>query len=552
MSEKLILVPLGGMGEIGKNMFVYQYRDELLVIDAGLKFPEDEMFGVDYVIPNIAYLLENHDKVKAIFLTHGHEDHVGALPYVLKQLNVPVYGTRLTLGLLKIKLDEHNVNAVLKEVKAGEEVRIGVFTLQCFHVNHSIPDSIGLAIKTPVGTILHTGDFKLDQTPVDGKVTDYFTLTRLGHEGVLGMLSDSTNAHRPGYTKSERDVGKVFENIFAKAKGRLIIATFASNIHRIQQVFDTAVRFRRKVAVVGRSMISNVATATELGYLTYPDSTHIEIEELDSLAADRVVIISTGSQGEPLSGLTRMASGSHPRINIVPGDTVIFSSTPVPGNEKLVSKVIDSLSKAGARVIYQGISDVHVSGHASREELKILINMTRPKFMVPCHGEYRHQAAFSDLAQLMGYDPSAVLSIENGDVVEFTQNSARVVGTVTAGSVLVDGIGVGDVGNVVLRDRQQLAADGVMVVAATIDRSTRKVIAGPDIISRGFVYVKESEGLLSQAELKVSVALHKALQDTADWVALRSAIREPLANFLYEKTRRRPMILPVLLEANRN
>jgi len=552
VSEKLILVPLGGMGEIGKNMFVYQYRDELLVIDAGLKFPEDEMFGVDYVIPNIAYLLENHDKVKAIFLTHGHEDHVGALPYVLKQLNVPVYGTRLTLGLLKIKLDEHNVNAVLKEVKAGEEVRIGVFTLQCFHVNHSIPDSIGLAIKTPVGTILHTGDFKLDQTPVDGKVTDYFTLTRLGHEGVLGMLSDSTNAHRPGYTKSERDVGKVFENIFAKAKGRLIIATFASNIHRIQQVFDTAVRFRRKVAVVGRSMISNVATATELGYLTYPDSTHIEIEELDSLAADRVVIISTGSQGEPLSGLTRMASGSHPRINIVPGDTVIFSSTPVPGNEKLVSKVIDSLSKAGARVIYQGISDVHVSGHASREELKILINMTRPKFMVPCHGEYRHQAAFSDLAQLMGYDPSAVLSIENGDVVEFTQNSARVVGTVTAGSVLVDGIGVGDVGNVVLRDRQQLAADGVMVVAATIDRSTRKVIAGPDIISRGFVYVKESEGLLSQAELKVSVALHKALQDTADWVALRSAIREPLANFLYEKTRRRPMILPVLLEANRN
>lgn len=552
MSDKLLLIPLGGMGEIGKNMYVYQYGDEIVVIDAGLKFPEDEMFGVDYVIPNITYLLENQAKVKAIFLTHGHEDHIGALPYVLKQLPVPVYGTRLTIGLLKIKLDEHNIDAVLREVHAGEDVRIGGFQITCFHVNHSIPDSLGLAIKTPVGTILHTGDFKLDQTPVDGKVTDYFTLTRLGNEGVLGMLSDSTNAHRPGYTKSERDVGKVFEDIFAKAKGRIIVATFASNIHRVQQVFDTAVRYRRKVAVVGRSMISNVETATELGYLSYPDSAYIEIEELESLAADRTVIVSTGSQGEPLSGLTRMASGSHPRINIVPGDTVIFSSTPVPGNEKLVSKVIDSLSKAGARVIYQGIADVHVSGHASREELKILINMTRPKFMVPCHGEYRHQAAFSDLAQLMGYDPSAVLSVENGQVVEFTKDSARVVGSVPAGSVLVDGIGVGDVGNVVLRDRQQLAADGVMVVAATVDRSARKVIAGPDIISRGFVYVKESEGLLSQAELNVSVALHKALQEHTDWVALRSAIREPLANFLYEKTRRRPMILPVLLEANRN
>lgn len=552
MSEKLLLVPLGGMGEIGKNMFVYQYRDEIVVIDSGLKFPEDEMFGVDYVIPNITYLLENQAKVKAIFLTHGHEDHIGSLPYVLKQLQVPVYGTRLTIGLLKIKLDEHNIDAVLREVHAGEDVRIGGFQITCFHVNHSIPDSLGLAIKTPVGTILHTGDFKFDQTPVDGKVTDYFTLTRLGNEGVLGMLSDSTNAHRPGYTKSERDVGKVFEDIFAKAKGRIIVATFASNIHRIQQVFDTAVRYRRKVAVVGRSMIKNVETAAELGYLTYPDSAYIEIEELDSLAADRIVIVSTGSQGEPLSGLTRMASGSHPRINIIPGDTVIFSSTPVPGNEKLVSKVIDSLSKAGARVIYQGIADVHVSGHASREELKLLINMTCPKFMVPCHGEYRHQAAFSDLAQLMGYDPSAVLSVENGQVVEFTPDSARVVGSVPAGSVLVDGIGVGDVGNVVLRDRQQLAADGVMVVAATVDRSARKVIAGPDIISRGFVYVRESEGLLSQAELNVSVALHKALQDHTDWVALRSAIREPLANFLYEKTRRRPMILPVLLEANRN
>lgn len=533
-------------------MYAFQYRDEIIVIDAGLKFPEDEMFGVDYVIPNISYLVEHQRKVKAIFLTHGHEDHIGALPYVLKQLNVPVYGTRLTLGLLKVKLDEHNMDANLKEVKAGQEVALGNFKVLCFHVNHSIPDCIGMAVKTPVGTLLHTGDFKLDQTPVDGKVTDYYTLTHLGRDGVLALLSDSTNAHRPGYTKSERDVGKTFDDIFSKAKGRLIVATFASNIHRIQQVFDTAVNFRRKVAVVGRSMINNVATASELGYLSYPESAYIEIEEIDRLPADRVVIISTGSQGEPLSGLTRMASGSHPRISIVPGDTVIFSSTPVPGNEKLVSRVIDGLSKAGAHVIYQGIADVHVSGHASREELKLLINMTRPKFMLPFHGEHRHQAAFSHLAQMMGYEESAILSVENGDVVEFTANTARLAGKVTAGSVLVDGIGVGDVGNVVLRDRQQLAADGVLVAAVTVDRQARKIIAGPDIISRGFVYVKESEGLLTQAEQIVTDSLQKTLQDSTEWGNLRASVREPLANFLYEKTRRRPMILPVLLEINKD
>ncbi|MBT9153291.1 MAG: Ribonuclease J1 [Firmicutes bacterium] len=552
MRDTLQFIPLGGMGEIGKNMYAYQYGDEILVVDAGLKFPEEEMFGIDYVIPNISYLLENQKKIQAIFLTHGHEDHVGALPFVLKQLPVPVYGTKLTLGLLKVKLDEHNVSANLKEVRAGDVVPIGRFKVQCIHVNHSIPDSLGLAIKTPVGTIFHSGDFKFDQTPVDGKVTDYFALTSLGQEGVLALMADSTNAHRPGYTKSERDVGKVLDDIFAKIKGRAIVATFASNIHRIQQVFDTADRFGRKVAVVGRSMVNNVTTAVDLGYLVFPKGILVEIEDLSKLPADKVVIISTGSQGEPLSGLTRMASGSHPRINILPGDTVILASTPVPGNEKLVSRVIDGLAKAGAQVIYQGILDVHVSGHASREELKLMINMLRPKFMVPIHGEYRHQAAFSNLAQLMGYESSVVLAVENGDIVEFPRDSARPAGKVPAGSVLVDGIGVGDVGNVVLRDRQQLAADGVLVASVTIDRQQRKILAGPTIISRGFVYVKESEGLLSEAEARIAASLLKALQSSTEWSTLRNSVREPLIELMYEKTRRRPVILPMLMELNRD
>ena len=552
MTDKLTLIPLGGMGEIGKNMYVFQYKDDIIVIDAGLKFPEDEMYGIDYVIPNITYLVENKKKVRAIFLTHGHEDHIGALPYVLRQLNVPVYGTRLTLGLLKVKLEEHNVAANLKEIKAGDETHVGSFTLKAVHVNHSIPDCLGYAIKSPIGTIYHSGDFKIDQTPVDGRVTDYYAVTQLGNAGVLAFLSDSTNAHRLGYTKSEREVGKTFDDIFARTTGRIILASFASNIHRIQQVFDTAVRFNRKVAVVGRSMVNNVKVSNELKYLTYPASTYVEIEEVNRLPAEKVVIITTGSQGEPLSGLTRMASGSHARINIVPGDTVIFSSTPVPGNEKLVSKVIDGLSKAGANVIYQGIADVHVSGHASREELKLMINMLKPRFMIPFHGEFRHQTAFAQLAGQMGYEDDTILCVENGDVVEFTADSARITGKVTSGSVLVDGIGVGDVGNVVLRDRQQLAADGVLVAAVTIDRVNRKILAGPDLISRGFVYVRESESLLKEATQQVTAVLSKTLQESTEWGSLRGAMRESLANFLYEKTRRRPVILPVLLELNKD
>ncbi len=552
MSEKLTFIPLGGVGEIGKNMYVFQYQNEIVVVDSGLKFPEDEMLGIDYVIPNISYLTENQDKIKAIVLTHGHEDHIGALPYVLKQLNVPVYGTRLTLGLLKVKLEEHKVKAKLYEFKGGDTLKLGKFRIGTFHVNHSIPDSVGLAIQTPAGTVLHTGDFKLDQTPIDNRVTDYYALTHYGRSGVLALLCDSTNAHRQGYTKSEREVGKTFDDIFHRAEGRIIVASFASNIHRVQQVFDNAVKHNRKVAVVGRSMVNYVNTATELGYLTYPESSFVQLEELNKLPAHKVVIVSTGSQGEPLSGLTRMASGSHPRVSIVPGDTVIFSSTPVPGNEKLVSRVIDGITKAGAKVIYQGVADVHVSGHASREELKLIINMVKPKYIVPFHGEYFHQAAFKQLAEMMGYDSEEVFCLENGDVVEFTDGVGKVAGTVTAGSVLVDGIGVGDVGNVVLRDRQNLAADGVLVAAATIDRQNRKLVAGPDLITRGFVYVKESEELMAEATAQVAKALEKVLADTADWGALRGAVRDTLSSIVYEKTRRRPVILPVLLEAKRN
>ena len=552
MSEKLTFIPLGGVGEIGKNMYVFQYQDEIIVVDSGLKFPEDEMLGIDYVIPNITYLTENIDMVKAIVLTHGHEDHIGALPYVLKQLNVPVYGTRLTLGLLKVKLEEHKVKARLHEFKGGDTLKLGKFRIGTFQVNHSIPDSVGLAIQTPAGTVLHTGDFKLDQTPIDNKVTDYYALTQYGRSGVMALLCDSTNAHRQGYTKSEREVGRTFDDIFHRTEGRIIVASFASNIHRVQQVFDNAVKHNRKVAVVGRSMVNYVNTATELGYLSYPEATYLQLEEVNKLPAHRVVIISTGSQGEPLSGLTRMASGSHPRVSIVPGDTVIFSSTPVPGNEKLVSRVIDGISKAGAKVIYQGLADVHVSGHASREELKLIINMVKPKYMVPFHGEYFHQAAYKQLGEMMGYTDDEIFCPENGDVIEFTDGVARLAGKVTAGSVLVDGIGVGDVGNVVLRDRQSLAADGVLVAAATIDRQNRKLVAGPDLITRGFVYVKESEELMKSATEQVAKALERVLAETADWGALRGAVRDTLSSIVYEKTRRRPVILPVLLEAKRN
>jgi ribonuclease J len=544
------VIPLGGMGEIGKNMYVFQSGDDILVVDAGLKFPEDEMLGIDFVIPNFSYLVENQHKLRGIVLTHGHEDHIGGIPYLLQKIQAPIYGTRLTLGILQGKLDEHGIQADTREVRAGEEISLGEsFRVRFIRINHSIPDGVALAIETPLGAIIHSGDFKFDQTPVDGQVTDYQTLAEYGRKGVLALFADATNAHRRGYTPSERLVGRTFEQIFNQTQGRILIATFASNIHRIQQAFDTAMEYQRKVAVVGRSMVNNVRVAHELGYLNFPDGICVDPEEINNFPPEKMVVLTTGSQGEPLSGLSRMANQSHNRLTIVPGDTVIMSSTPVPGNEKLVNRVIDGLSRAGADVISQAEADVHVSGHASQEELKLMMNLVRPRYTVPFHGEYRHVAAYRHLAEQVGIPPENILAPENGDVLEFSENGARITGRVSAGSVLVDGLGIGDVGSVVLRDRQQLARDGMVVAVVTIDRVTKSIKAGPDIITRGFVYVRESEDLLCEAEEQVRQALVKCLQnEAADWAELKAAARDVLSGLLYERTKRRPMILPIIME----
>lgn len=549
-NTKVQVIPLGGIGEIGKNMFAVECGNDIIVIDAGLKFPEDEMLGIDFVIPNISYLVENQQKVRGIVLTHGHEDHIGAVPFVLKEINVPVYGTRLTLGILQNKLDEHKVDAKIIEVPAGQQISLGRnFKVRFIRMNHSIPDGVALAVETPLGVIIHSGDFKFDQTPVDGKVADYQTLAEYGREGVLALFCDSTNAHRPGYTQSERLVGRTFDEIFNRTRDRIIIASFASNIHRIQQAFDTAREYGRKVTVVGRSMINNVRISSELGYLQFPSDIYVEPEEIGRLPAHKTLVLSTGSQGEPLSGLTRMARQNHHHINIVPGDTVILSSTPVPGNEKLVNRVVDGLSRAGAKVITQGTADVHVSGHASQEELKLLMNLVRPRYVVPFHGEYRHLTACTNLAEEVGVPRENVFSLTNGDILEFDQQGARIAGSVQAGIVLVDGLGIGDVGNVVLRDRQQLSLDGVLVVVVTIDKNTRTIKAGPDIITRGFVYVRESENLITQAEEHVRASLQNCLRgEITEWSALKSAARDVLGGFLYERTKRRPMILPIIME----
>lgn len=544
------VIPLGGMGEIGKNMYVFQSGDDILVVDAGLKFPEDEMLGIDFVIPNFSYLVENQHKLRGIVLTHGHEDHIGGIPYLLQKIQAPIYGTRLTLGILQGKLDEHGIQADTREVRAGEEISLGEsFRVRFIRINHSIPDGVALAIETPLGAIIHSGDFKFDQTPVDGQVTDYQTLAEYGRKGVLALFADATNAHRRGYTPSERLVGRTFEQIFNQTQGRILIATFASNIHRIQQAFDTAMEYHRKVAIVGRSMVNNVRVAHELGYLNFPDGICVDPEEINNFPPEKMVVLTTGSQGEPLSGLSRMANQSHNRLTIVPGDTVIMSSTPVPGNEKLVNRVIDGLSRAGADVISQAEADVHVSGHASQEELKLMMNLVRPRYTVPFHGEYRHVAAYRHLAEQVGIPPENILAPENGDVLEFSENGARITGRVSAGSVLVDGLGIGDVGSVVLRDRQQLARDGMVVAVVTIDRVTKSIKAGPDIITRGFVYVRESEDLLCEAEEQVRQALVKCLQNEgADWAELKAAARDVLSGLLYERTKRRPMILPIIME----
>ncbi len=548
--QKLQIIPLGGLGEIGKNMTVIRFGDDIVVIDCGLMFPDDDMLGIDLVIPDISYLQENRNLVRAIVLTHGHEDHIGALPYVLKELNVPVYGTRLTLGILEGRLKETHVSgASLMPVKPREQIQVGPFKIGFFSMCHSIADAVGVSIKTPVGTIVHSGDFKFDQTPVDGNVADLHRLAELGDQGVLVLLADSTNAERAGHTLSERTVGLTFEEEFRNAKGRILIATFSSNVHRIQQAVDTAAKYRRKVAILGRSMMNVVNIAIELGYLHIPDNVLIDIDEINNYPAADLVVITTGSQGEPMSALTRMASNDHRKVEIVPGDTVIISATPIPGNEKLVSRTIDLLFRQGAKVVYERTSGIHVSGHASREELKLLHNLIRPKFFVPVHGEYRHLIKHAQLAQEMGMPKERIFVAENGQVLEFAPDRGVMAGKVTAGKVLVDGLGVGDVGNIVLRDRRQLSQDGILIVVITIDKQSGVVVAGPDIVSRGFVYVRESEALMETAREKVLQALERCdMTGGTEWATIKSTVRDSIGKFLYEKTRRRPMILPLIME----
>ncbi|GLX68540.1 ribonuclease J [Paenibacillus glycanilyticus] len=552
--DKLLVFALGGVGEIGKNMYVIQYANDIVVVDVGLKFPEEDMLGIDIVIPDITYLIENREKVRAFLITHGHEDHIGGLSYVLKQLNVPVYGTKLTLGLIESKLKEAGLLGETKRIviDADSEVQLGTIKASFFRTNHSIPDSIGIALDTPEGTIVHTGDFKFDYTPVNDQYADLQRMAEIGSRGVLALLSDSTNAERPGYTPSEKNVGEELEDIFHKSTQRVVVATFASNVHRIQQVINAAIATDRHVAVVGRSMVNVVAIASELGYLQIPDGMIIEPEEINKLAADRVVILCTGSQGEPMSALTRMARSTHRKVDILPGDTVIIAATPIPGNERYVGRTVDELFRLGAHVIYGpgSVSGVHVSGHGSQEELKLMLNLIKPKYFIPIHGEYRMLRQHAQLGEAVGIDRNHIFVIDNGETVEFQDGLARKGSKVQAGNILIDGLGVGDVGNIVLRDRKLLSQDGILVVVVTISKQDGgSIVSGPDIISRGFVYVRESETLLDEANKIVISTLNKLMHDKVnEWASLKTNVKDALGRFLYEQTRRRPMILPIIME----
>lgn len=549
--DKIKIIPLGGVNEIGKNLYVIEYKEEIIVIDCGLKFPDEEMFGIDIVIPDISYLLKNVEKVKGIFLTHGHEDHIGALPYVLKQLNVPVYGTKLTLGILQTKLKEHNLLSVtdLRTVSPKDIVKLDKMSVEFIKTNHSIADSVAIAIHTPLGIVLHTGDFKIDYTPIDGEVIDLCRFAELGRKGVLVMLADSTNVERPGYTMSESTVGETFEKIFSKTTGRIIVATFASNIHRIQQIITASEKYGRKVAVSGRSLENIVAVGTELGYIQANDNVLISIDAINKYPAEKVTIITTGSQGEAMSALSRIASNEHKKVSISPGDTVIISATPIPGNEKFVSRVVNQLFKNGAEVIYEDLAEVHVSGHACQEELKLMHSLVKPKFFIPVHGEYRHLKQHAELAVKLGMDSANTLIVDIGNLVEVTRDSIKVNGSVPSGNVFVDGLGVGDVGNIVLRDRKHLSQDGILTVVVTMEKESGNVIAGPDIISRGFVYVRESEDLMEEARFVVKNALRECEENRIrDWATLKTTMKEDLRNFLYERTKRKPMILPIIME----
>ncbi|WP_279380737.1 ribonuclease J [Mobilitalea sibirica] len=543
------IIPLGGLEKIGMNITAIEYEDSIIVVDCGLSFPDDEMLGIDLVIPDVTYLKENIDKVKGFVITHGHEDHIGALPYILKDINVPIYATRLTVGIIENKLKEHNLlkNTKRKVIKYGQSINLGCFRIEFVRTNHSIADAAALAIYTPAGVIFHTGDFKIDYTPVFGSPIDLQRIGEIGKKGVLALLCDSTNSERPGYTMSESSVGKTFDNIFADyAKQRIIVATFASNVDRVQQIINSAEKFGRKVVIEGRSMVNIITTAIDLGYIRMPENMLIDVEMMKNYTDDQLVLITTGSQGEAMAALSRIAAAIHRKVSIKPGDVVILSSTPIPGNEKAVSKVINELSMRGAKVIYQ---DTHVSGHACQEEIKLMYSLVKPKYAIPVHGEYRHKMRHAEIAQLMGVPKDNIFLINSGDVLTLSQEKGKVTGEVPAGGILVDGLGIGDVGNIVLRDRQHLSENGLIIVVVSLEKYTNNIMAGPDIVSRGFVYVKESENLMEEARVVVEKALEKCLsRNNTEWGKIKSEIKDSLSDYIWKKTKRNPMILPIIME----
>ena len=551
-SSKLKIIPLGGLHEVGKNITVFEYEDEIIIVDCGLSFPEDDMLGIDLVIPDISYLEKNKEKIKGMIITHGHEDHIGSVPYFLKQINIPIYAPRLAAGLIRNKLEEHKLlrSTTIIEVMQGQTMKLGkYFSVEIIRSTHSIPDSVMLAITTPVGTILHTGDFKVDYTPIDGKIMDLGRIAELGNQGILALMSDSTNAERKGFTMSESSVGDVFDKLFIHCTKRIVVATFASNVHRVQQIVNLAVKYGRKIAVCGRSMINMIETARELGYIDCPEDLFIDIDMIGTYNDEQLVIITTGSQGEPMSALTRMAAGDHRKVTITANDLVIISANPIPGNEKFVSKVVDDLMQIGAEVVYSALADVHVSGHACQEEQKLIIALAKPKYFIPVHGEYRQLMAHAETAKQMGIDGRNIVLMSNGRVLEINEEEAKLTTSVQSGRVLVDGLGVGDVGNIVLRDRQHLSQDGLIIVVLTMDSNTGEVVAGPDVISRGFVYVRESENLMDDVKSVVRHEIKKCEErEIRDWATIKSTVRENLKDYIFMKTKRNPMIIPIIME----
>lgn len=548
-NSKLKIIPLGGLEQIGMNITAFEYEDSIIVVDCGLSFPEDDMLGIDLVIPDVAYLKDNIDRVKGFFITHGHEDHIGAIPYVLKEVNVPIYATKLTIGIIDHKLEEHGMLKTVKRkvVKYGQHINLGCFRVEFIRTNHSIQDAAALAIYSPAGIVVHTGDFKVDYTPVFGDAIDLARFGEIGKKGVLALLCDSTNAERPGFTQSERSVGKTLDNIFEDhVKGRIIIATFASNVDRVQQIINSAEKYGRKVAIEGRSMVTIISIASELGYLSLPDNILIDVDQLKSYPDEQTVIITTGSQGESMAALSRMANGTHRKVSIKPNDTIVFSSNPIPGNEKSVTGIINELMMKGADVIFQ---DVHVSGHACQEDIKLIYSLVNPKYSIPVHGEYKHLVAQAKIAEELGYDSDHIRILSSGDVLEIDEDSAVVTGKVHVGNVMVDGLGVGDVGNIVLRDRQRLAEDGIIIVVMTLESGSGQVLAGPDIVSRGFVYVRNSESLMDEAKNVLDDTMARLMDNNiTDWGKIKNEVKDALGDFVWKETKRRPMIMPIIME----